>query len=471
MAASRTLNDRPTLRLAGMVFAAVFLSCLFGILTRPTGFLASFWPVNAIMLGLLVINRSAVGPIVWAAGLAAFVLADLITGAALVKALLLTGANIAGIATAYVIFGRFPPDIIRLRSVDAVGKTVLATAGGAAAAAFGGAGINPYLFDGSVIDGWMFWFSTELANFLTILPLLLAIHASRTEHSVSSSTGWNPLPGLSLLGSFVAGFAVGGPGAIVFPVPALLWCGLIYSPLLTAALTLSFSIWTLIVLSLGHVASLSDINALISIRLAVVLVALAPLMLATATQERARLLRKLKSLATHDQLTGTLTRGAFYELAAKRLKEKPAVIMLIDVDHFKSINDAHGHMAGDTVLSTISARLHHMLGPDDLLGRIGGEEFAVLLAVRDMDTAKRVAEKFGRTVAGEVIDGERKINVTVSAGLAATTGLSLEEALHHADMAMYRSKADGRDRVTIFGPELLTSFSGTRKPAPLLSTG
>ena len=139
------------------------------------------------------------------------------------------------------------------------------------------------------------------------------------------------------------------------------------------------------------------------------------------------------------------------------------VAMMLDIDHFKSVNDRHGHAAGDAVLTTFASRMRDHLREDGLFGRFGGEEFAVLLTGVDAADALVVADRL-RLLASELIPLEdgRLLDITVSVGVASAPArmTGLEQLLSQADVALYRAKEAGRDRV-------VASADTPREPASL----
>jgi diguanylate cyclase (GGDEF)-like protein len=168
----------------------------------------------------------------------------------------------------------------------------------------------------------------------------------------------------------------------------------------------------------------------------------------------ARLAQRLARLALTDELTGLMTRRALRELApdtvaqARRSHHEVAVVML-DLDHFKSVNDRHGHLVGDDVLRRTAAAVRSQLRPDALLTRYGGEEFAAVVPVVDLAAARQMAERVRRTVAEPpavgLIEGPA---VTASIGLTMLRPAeTLDAAILRADEALYRAKRAGRDRV------------------------
>lgn len=167
--------------------------------------------------------------------------------------------------------------------------------------------------------------------------------------------------------------------------------------------------------------------------------------------------KKLSELARIDGLTGIFNRSHLEtrlaaEIERHRRYRRPMSIMLLDVDHFKAVNDVHGHLAGDEVLRQLALLIGNHLRSADLLARYGGEEFVVLLPETDAPSAAGVAEKLRALVecCGFEHDGEA-ISITTSAGVAsldAGTGTP-DEILKAADTALYRAKELGRNRVEV----------------------
>ena len=181
------------------------------------------------------------------------------------------------------------------------------------------------------------------------------------------------------------------------------------------------------------------------------------------------------SLATVDPLTGIANRQAVLArlddelLRANRYRRQLSVI-IIDLDHFKRLNDAHGHAAGDAVLRHVGQRLAASVRSVDVAGRYGGEEFLVVLPETGADAAASLAEKLRRVVGGAEVrlpDGEL-VSVTLSAGVAGGQGgvLDLDALVRDADAALYSAKALGRDQVYVFRE---TGDEGTVRRAPISS--
>ena len=159
----------------------------------------------------------------------------------------------------------------------------------------------------------------------------------------------------------------------------------------------------------------------------------------------------MRERSTTDAMTGLLNRATFDDRARELLSTTPGkalCIVLFDIDHFKRINDTAGHAAGDRVIARLGALLRDLPMPDSLAGRIGGEEFAVLLGGGDMGTARLYAGAIRASMAASDFAGQPSWPVTVSAGIAQhRPGESLHTFMVRADRALYAAKSAGRDRV------------------------
>lgn len=166
--------------------------------------------------------------------------------------------------------------------------------------------------------------------------------------------------------------------------------------------------------------------------------------------ERKRLEQELEELATHDRLTGLLNRGRIGELLDHEVERAerygaPLAFILLDIDHFKHLNDTHGHPAGDAVLRELARRLEGQLRASDRLGRWGGEEFLVMLPETGEEGAREVAERLRQAVAERPFDMAGR--VTISLGVAERrAGEDNTHLVERVDRALYRAKALGRDR-------------------------
>jgi len=177
--------------------------------------------------------------------------------------------------------------------------------------------------------------------------------------------------------------------------------------------------------------------------------------------ERVRLVEQVRELANSDDLTGLVNRRHFFELAGleferARRHNYPVSLIMFDVDRFKQVNDTHGHRAGDLVLRELANRCRSVLRSTDIVGRLGGEEFAVLLAYANLQGAAQTADRIRQAVesmrVGKGLYGDG-IKVTLSAGVTQldadleTASDTLDTVLERADNALYQAKGMGRNSV------------------------
>lgn len=181
------------------------------------------------------------------------------------------------------------------------------------------------------------------------------------------------------------------------------------------------------------------------------------LMVVRDTTEQRSAAHELRRALTTDHLTGASNRRTFFERGAEmirraRRERAPLSILMVDIDHFKSVNDRHGHAVGDDALRSVAAALGGSIPDGALLGRLGGEEFGVLLPGTDVDAVEMVAETLRARIAETVMRYDAfELQVTASFGSASLGPevANLESLLAVADAALYRAKRGGRNRVCV----------------------
>ncbi len=166
----------------------------------------------------------------------------------------------------------------------------------------------------------------------------------------------------------------------------------------------------------------------------------------------------LKHEATHDSLTGLWNRSRILDELARELRRVrresgSCAVVIADVDHFKRVNDSHGHAVGDTVLQHVAQRIQSTLRLSDSIGRYGGEEFLLVLPRADLEGGHDVAERVRAAVAAEpIVTTPVEVRVTLSLGGVTCSSRSMPDAValvQEADRALYRAKAEGRNRVAM----------------------
>ncbi|MGI8336328.1 GGDEF domain-containing protein [Actinomadura scrupuli] len=173
--------------------------------------------------------------------------------------------------------------------------------------------------------------------------------------------------------------------------------------------------------------------------------------------QRSLLHQQLQAAARTDAKTGLLNAAAWQreadtELSRAQRTTEPLAVLIIDIDHFKRVNDTHGHLVGDQVLIAVANTLVSQLRDYDVVGRFGGEEFVALLPGADTVEACRVAERLRNRVCRLAVpaeDGTATVTISVGVSLFRTHGQDLIELMAAADLALYRAKESGRDRVCL----------------------
>lgn len=171
----------------------------------------------------------------------------------------------------------------------------------------------------------------------------------------------------------------------------------------------------------------------------------------------ARYHEEVYQLATHDALTELANRRHFIELIDKEIArsqrhQRPMALAMVDLDHFKRINDAHGHIGGDAVLRQFSEILRRLVRADDIAARIGGEEFAVVLPETGLEAAKEFAERLRQAVAtAQFSPAGVPTRITTSIGIAMLDPAAADRSslMRAADRALYRAKDEGRNRTCV----------------------
>jgi diguanylate cyclase (GGDEF)-like protein len=169
---------------------------------------------------------------------------------------------------------------------------------------------------------------------------------------------------------------------------------------------------------------------------------------------------ELQQIAKQDSMTGALTRRGFFAEVEKEFQragryDRPSALVVIDVDHFKAINDRYGHPAGDAVLVSIANACMATMRRSDMFGRLGGEEFGLLLPETDSEEARLAAERIRELVESTIVQvGGTEVRATVSLGVAPrpAAGETVASWFSEADIALYEAKRFGRNRVAVGKP-------------------
>lgn len=450
----RTLMASSISRWIGLLLISAGFTWL-GIAARGTESLSLFFPATAALFGLLV-RFPALGRLkYWPAMYLGMVLTDLLNNSPLHATLWFNACNVLQIVCGLMMVSL--RDLNGLREPKAVLYLFLVAT---LTVAIGATAAMPFSIDwfqNSPQSAWLAWFSEQLATTMLLAPAMICL----PKNFIWRWPKWSsPVPLLSVLLLCVIGQYVGGPGAIAFVLPALLWCAMRYSLFGLACLVLVVGTAEIMLLSstLGMSNEFSLTDPLCSARLGIAMLVVSPLLVAAAMQANQRLMAQIEHRANHDFLTGALTRRAFTQ-QAKRIFEKRRqqphclAVMLMDIDHFKKINDTYGHAAGDEALRGFSRLVSEQLRSVEIFGRLGGEEFALLLEDVSHTQALDVGERLRHSAEEHEfkLPGGLKIKFTVSIGIAYldqdSSHVPFELLLERADIALYQAKAQGRNQV------------------------
>jgi len=165
--------------------------------------------------------------------------------------------------------------------------------------------------------------------------------------------------------------------------------------------------------------------------------------------------RKMIKSASTDELTGLYNRAAFFERARNaHATSRHSILLMVDADYFKSVNDLHGHAAGDHTLRSISRRLRSLMREEDVVGRLGGEEFAIVLPGLSIPQAVEIGNRLAKGIDVPLEPDGHLLAITLSVGaVEMPKTMTVDTALIHADAALYRAKANGRARVEVWVPD------------------
>lgn len=467
---------------ACLIGGIIFIAALFGILTRPIGFLASFWPANALLLGFLLRYPSQNNLLTWSLASFGFIAADLLTGNTLMLTLALTGANLSFALSGLYLFRHLPIHSQRLdKPIAVIYLTIIcffASLFAAIIAVIFARPLAPSIFGNDLIEGVGSWLTADFVNSLLILPVILAAPSIRflmqerkinyrlniAEYS-NKKSAMHLAPFIALVISNIAAIIIGGPGAIAFHVPALMWCALHYQVFTTTLLTLIISVWLIIATDLHIIQLIPNVLATnnlmdlsISIRLGISLISLIPLTIVILSKSNNQLMHQLIQAAKYDFLTAALSRSAFYQSAQEVIASSferhiSLTVVMMDIDHFKQVNDRYGHAAGDQVLKQFSRLVQDNLRKEDLFARLGGEEFALVMQGNSVEDSMEIAERIRQQLQNHLIaiNASMQIQVTVSIGVAHFATLPhhlIDVLLAEADQALYMAKRAGRNQTS-----------------------
>ncbi|MEH3099937.1 GGDEF domain-containing protein [Sphingomonas adhaesiva] len=442
-------------------FVAALGSMLLTLNDRGFG---TIWPASGILVAALLIvrPRDAAGHLLAAA--AGSIAANLLAGVGPANALAFTAANIIEGAIVVALCRRWhgdaPPDMTAPRQV---GRLALATMGGALCSAT----LATFISRADDIDFFLSWFVTVSLGMMIVTPLILTgwtltrrvdrVRIDRSPGEIAALLGMMALASLLVFGQsaypilfvpMLAQIAVTyrlGPfgaaaGVVIVAGIASVMTAQGFGPITSIHLTtsallfLQFYLLALLMSALPLASLLAKRDVLVR-------------QLRLAHEDAARTATLAVAVADTDELTGLASRRCILTLLDRALARGPVAVALLDVDHFKAVNDSYGHQSGDRVLRRVGDAIAEALGTTHRAGRFGGEEFLAILHVSGVDAAMAVAERVRRAVEASTQDRDEPA-VTISIGVSvAARGDTAEALIHRADRALYGAKLAGRNRV------------------------
>jgi diguanylate cyclase (GGDEF)-like protein len=458
------------LLLAAVYFVAAKFSLLLAI---PPGYATAVWPPSGIALAAMLLLGGRVWPGIWLGA----TLANLTVASAPAMALIVgTGNTLEALAGAALIQGfmgiprRFERgrDVVVFVAAAAASCTIAATIA-VTALAIGGSVSWP-----EFLPNWWTWWQGDVTGIIIVAPLILNWSLRRAATWPRDKKLEVACFGLLLLVvthlAFKHGNVAGSPSSfsLTFAIlPFMLWAALRFSQrVVTTAITASCAFAVYYTVNGLHLPSHSSLNeSLLTLLAFISTEVVTGLVLSAVMEERARAMDRLgraldglREQAMTDSLTGLYNRRFLLEflqrewIRAKRRESSLAVIM-IDLDHFKRVNDTFGHQAGDFVLAAVSSLLRVHIRSSDIVCRYGGEEFALVLPDASLESVRHRAEDIQAAIGrldlkyGDVPLG--RITASLGVALFPDNADGPDTVLRAADGALYAAKDAGRDHIVV----------------------
>ena len=448
-------EDRPLVN-AALIFCSTTLFYFIGAMLRLVDDLSLFWPLNAVMAGIFARYAFLNRWYLYLLSYSAMLVYDGVTTTWGMASVLINLSNMVFILSMASLVQwekrRFrntpqPINALNLFSYCLISALLCALVGAVASVGIGGLDFFSLFGD---------WFSEQFSTGVLILPCMLTFSWPR---SIPVLKVKNLLPLLALMVSVLASVWIGGAGSLAFPLPALIWCAVQYPLPVTCLLTLVTGGLEIILMANGiiniFVASPLQMPRMFSARLGIATMAICPVIVSVSVATINRLIRQVSLRADFDFLTQVYSRSGLYEALNhdnNGFAGKHLTVMLLDIDYFKSVNDSYGHECGDKVLKSFARKVQQETGEQGVVARMGGEEFAVVVATRDPEEGFALAEKIRQSVASHAFMWRQNtLRLTVSIGLsngrsrASKLTDEFNKLLAQADDYLYRSKKAGRN--------------------------
>ncbi|QME63354.1 diguanylate cyclase [Escherichia fergusonii] len=454
----RLFKEDNSLRNAFVIFALTTLFYFIGAKLRLVHELSLFWPLNGVMAGVFAryvwLNRLHY----YAVSYVAMLVYDAMTTQWGWVSIVINLSNMVFIITVARLVARDkqlgknkyePVSALRLFNYCLIAALLCALVGAIGSDSIDSLSFGPLLAD---------WFSEQFSTGVLIVPCMLTLALPRIVPRFKAE---QLMPIVALIISVIASVVIGGAGSLAFPLPALIWCAVRYTPQVTCLLTFVTGAVEIVLVANSviniAVASPFSIPQMFSARLGIATMAICPIMVSFSVAAINSLMKQVAQRADFDFLTQVYSRSGLYEALKKtELRGTQHItVMLLDIDYFKSINDSFGHECGDKVLSVFAKHVQKIVGNQGLVARMGGEEFAVVVPSLNVQEGLLLAEKIRKAVALHPFDWQQKtlyLTVSIGIGSGATRFETLTEVFDklmvEADECLYRSKKEGRNRTS-----------------------
>jgi len=464
-------------------------SAMVGLtISRQAGNIATLWPPNGMLVAALLLSSRGRWRDIIVAGAIGSIVANILNGNGIVAASSITLANLVEAYIAAAIIRRETADRVLFQRSSDVVVLIIASITAALCAGVLSAASAHLLAGAPFVTILIKWVLGDVLGLLVVMPIAVIAYDLITrgpDLMLARSTQLEA--GLILagvLGVSLAVFIPTVPPVQFLVMPTVLLASFRLGPLGAALSTVIVavvgSIGTVLAARAGASTPDQVTVSVFNFQLNLATLFLTALPIGSAMAQRSqlerdltdekeradRVAREMALLVNVDALTGLATRRAFLEqldamaATAQRVKQ-PLTLAMIDIDHFKPINDQHGHAVGDAMLMAIGAACRTAVRSNDVIGRLGGEEFAMLMPLTDQETAFRIVDRLREAVAAISIptsDGTA-VSVTISIGMAMFGGQQIDRLLLDADRALYSAKKTGRNRVVL--------AERSRTPVPL----
>jgi len=463
---SEILKEENTLFNTVTLIATTLALYLAGSALQQQGHLALFWPMNAVLVGIFIRNPFLNRTCNYLICLLALLLWSVCFATLTTGTVLSLFSNFGFVALLTHLILREKRNGAEYLKINVLRLFVYCLL---CAAIFSAPGAYGFSLD-SAQPFWMLypiWLSESFSTSVLILPFALTC----TGAILPKQFGLRQMMPLGLLLLSMSLSAIsGGIGCLSMILPALVWCALSYSLSATCLLTMLTGTAEVLMVDAhwAHNGLAGHLTQIFSARMGIASIAVSPVIVAVSVLAINNLVKQLSARANYDYLTQVYSRFGLYEQLkahAKKPNTTPLNVLLLDIDHFKHINDTHGHDCGDIVLAEFARRVTQIVGEQGLVARMGGEEFAVVMPDACGGNGYRLAEEIRAEIEHMQVEWHGDtLSLTVSIGLshgqAARRQLVdvFDRLLSEADRYLYQSKKSGRNR-TCASPSVMDKQS------------